>query len=537
VTAYYHDLVKITGLTRDDRGHRVYKAVHMVYTDSQFEGAYDILNFCVANPQGANLPLIGDHWKAGGDEDIWAFCLPDAEVTPVLQPEEDANFWWHVTLTFSTKGMPRRQAGAADGSDPVGPGLPFAVGNPLLEPADIQLEFAKYTEEATFDRFGNPTSNSSFETFRGPQNEWDMNRPSVKVIMNVPNAPVGGASDPTGLGNYIDKVNDAVLWGIPARCVKLSHLSSEKHYYMRNSVYYRVTMTFDVRYPKGASIGGGFDRDLIDKGNMVLNGEWGKMTGSGTTISTGAVDAGGGLIHGTEITVMSGTGYPPNSNVNLLLKPGGNEKACVTVTTDGAGDVNSNPIAVVTPGAGYTASTTYPTDTPIKGTWNLKDIDGGPPDPSNPSHYCQYKDQGGENVVVTLDGAGKPANAQLSIGTPAGSGCQLTVTTSGGRVMTAVVAAPGAGYPSDTVITLKVVNGDNQAAVLVQTAVNGTVESVDTGFYYPGVGPGITWPGSSYANGTWNTAQGGLPGQIHIEKYDEVNFLTISSNFPSTLNN
>lgn len=41
--------------------------------------------------------------------------------------------------------------------------------------------------------------------------------------------------------------------------------------------------------------------------------------------------------------------------------------------------------------------------------WVLDDIDGGPPDPEDPTHFDHYKDHNGENTRVVLDGNGLPA--------------------------------------------------------------------------------------------------------------------------------
>ncbi len=42
------------------------------------------------------------------------------------------------------------------------------------------------------------------------------------------------------------------------------------------------------------------------------------------------------------------------------------------------------------------------------GEWTLDNINGLPPDPTNPTHFDRVKDRRGENMRVMLDGAGKP---------------------------------------------------------------------------------------------------------------------------------
>lgn len=43
--------------------------------------------------------------------------------------------------------------------------------------------------------------------------------------------------------------------------------------------------------------------------------------------------------------------------------------------------------------------------------WILDNIDGEPPDPTNPEHFIRFKDRRGENAKVILNGSGKPADS------------------------------------------------------------------------------------------------------------------------------
>jgi hypothetical protein len=54
---------------------------------------------------------------------------------------------------------------------------------------------------------------------------------------------------------------------------------------------------------------------------------------------------------------------------------------------------------------------------PVTGHWNLININGLPPDPTNPSHFDRFKDRQGENARVILNGAGEPANVLVGTGT------------------------------------------------------------------------------------------------------------------------
>jgi hypothetical protein len=68
-------------------------------------------------------------------------------------------------------------------------------------------------------------------------------------------------------------VNDAILWGLPPRCILLSQVSWERKFYGICFYYYTLHLTFDINYD-------GFDRDLVDEGTKVLNGQWDPVTGN-----------------------------------------------------------------------------------------------------------------------------------------------------------------------------------------------------------------------------------------------------------------
>lgn len=53
----------------------------------------------------------------------------------------------------------------------------------------------------------------------------------------------------------------------------------------------------------------------------------------------------------------------------------------------------------------------------VTGVWELLNIDGQAPNPSNPEHFIRFKDKNGENTNVILNGAGLPAGA-ISTVTP-----------------------------------------------------------------------------------------------------------------------
>lgn len=116
-------------------------------------------------------------------------------------------------------------------------------------------------EEGITDRFGNPITTSSWERFRGQQNEWDANRPQVKIVQNVSLLEVE-------LFTWmVDCVNDRPLWGLPPRCVKLSNVSWEEKFYGQCYKYFTRTLEFDLNRKT-------WDRKFLDESNKVLKGRW-----------------------------------------------------------------------------------------------------------------------------------------------------------------------------------------------------------------------------------------------------------------------
>lgn len=279
--------VRTYEMERDDEGHRNYTVVHLVRTtDEANDGPQTVLNT-------PGLPAIGSTWNFGNDSDLYAFCTPRASVAIHKEREGDPPNTWRVEQLFTSEPLFRCQD--------------TNIEDPLLEPQKISGGFTKYTEEAVTDRFGNILTSSSHELFRGPTVEIDRNRPNVRIEQNV--ATLGLAT----FSQAIDNVNDAVLWGLPARTVKLSDVSWERKYFGVCNVYYTRIFTFDINYDT-------FDRNILDEGTKVLNGHWNTTTGA----------------------------------------------------------------------------------------WTLDNINGSPPDKSNPTHFIRFKDKNGENARVILNGNGEP---------------------------------------------------------------------------------------------------------------------------------
>ena len=224
--------------TRDEEGHREYHPVFLVGCDAT-DGPANAL----ACP---GIPRPGQFWNTSGDADIWAWCHANATVKP--SQTVGPNYQFEVEVVFTTR-PPKRC-------------MDLQITNPLLEPIKISGSFVKDKLEATQDRFGKPLTNTAWEQLRGPQVEFDYSRPTVKIEMNQPilNLPL--------LSALRDCVNDQPLWGLQARCVKLSNVTYERRYYGFCSVYYNIVLEFDINEET-------FDRDLLDEGTKVLSGRWG----------------------------------------------------------------------------------------------------------------------------------------------------------------------------------------------------------------------------------------------------------------------
>lgn len=232
--------------TRDLDSHREYTLTSFVETDDPLDGPSTVL-------QTPGLPQYGDAYAIGNDYDAWAFCTWSMKIRQLVKGEP--NTTWEVEQTFSTKYPDLKSCKESQ------------IEDPLLEPMKVSGSFAKFTEEAAFDLFGKRITNSAFEQIRGPQVEFDANRPSVKIEQNV------ASLDLDLVSSLVDTVNGDVLWGLPARTIKLSNVSWERKYHGLCHVYYTRTLEFEINYKT-------WDKVLADEGTKALNGKWDEATGA-----------------------------------------------------------------------------------------------------------------------------------------------------------------------------------------------------------------------------------------------------------------
>lgn len=228
------------GLTRDSEGHRDYMVRHLVRATDPLDGPETVMNT-------PGLPQIGALWNFGNDTDVWAFCWPDMKIKPHKISENDAVTIWSAEQKFSTRPLSRCQD--------------ETIEDPLLEPDRVSGGFFKYTREVTEDRFGDAIQSSSFETLRGPQVEFDHNRPTVRIGQNVPNLELEVFTP------MVDTLNDDVLWGLPARQIKLSNVSWSRRLFGICDFYFTRDLEFDIDTDT-------FDKTAVDEGTKALHGHW-----------------------------------------------------------------------------------------------------------------------------------------------------------------------------------------------------------------------------------------------------------------------
>ena len=236
-------------LNRDKDGYRTYKIRHYVNTDDFLDGPQVVLN-C------PGLPAVGSVWDFDNDYDPWCYCTPETVVS-IRQGVRDGNKtkFWTVDNIFTNIPGKRCQD--------------QSIEDPLLEPMDISGSFVKYTTEAVFNHDGTRIKTSSHERITGPMVEFDANRPTVRIGQNV------AILDLATFSQMVDTVNDATMWGLPARCIKLSNVSWQRKIYGTCGYYFNRVFDFDVRYDT-------FDRTVPDEGTKCLHGVFADGDDAGT---------------------------------------------------------------------------------------------------------------------------------------------------------------------------------------------------------------------------------------------------------------
>jgi hypothetical protein len=124
----------------------------------------------------------------------------------------------------------------------------------------ISGSFNRWTRETKVDKDDVPIESSSHEPITGI--EKDDTRPTVSFEWNT------AVLDLSGMTNLINKVNDAPMWGVGARCIKLNEISWSRKVYGQSGFYFTKKFDFEVRFDT-------FDfAKILQTGFKCLRGAW-----------------------------------------------------------------------------------------------------------------------------------------------------------------------------------------------------------------------------------------------------------------------
>lgn len=217
----------------DEEGHREYPVDWLVQTGGPAYGPTWAL-------AASGLPLPGASLSIGSTTDSWAFYQRKGSAK--FLKRESRRDVWIVTTVFSTKPARRCQTDS--------------IGNPLLEPAKWKGGTAKYTVESSVDKDGDPLLNSANQRFTGPIVQTVRTHATISLEMNV------AWFDLAFLAGYVEAVNDATFWGLPARTLKCTDFDWTQELYGTCSKYYQVAFGFEINPDT-------WDLSLLDEGDMV----------------------------------------------------------------------------------------------------------------------------------------------------------------------------------------------------------------------------------------------------------------------------
>ena len=319
-------------LARDDNGFRTYSVEYDVEA-SVSDGPYTIMHAVGLPTVGSPLSILGF-----SGVDPWVWCRPEIRVDIKRGQAQGPVRWYTVECVFSNHYMENRSYRCNS----------TEILSPLLEPQRVRSGMNKVPFEAKYDRHGHRLVTSANEPLTGQNVTFDYGRPTVHIEQNV-----GDLQLPL-ISSMFNTVNDSPLWGVPARCVKLSSVSWERRVMMACTYFYTRIFDFEIdmymRDKDGNQIG--FDRELWDHGSMCLRGHW---------------------ITDTE---------SPYYKAYLLLSD------TIRTVPDPIKEDPDDQDPELPEGSCY-----------------LKDIDQG--------DLIAYKDMSYENTRAFLDGHGRPANTQI----------------------------------------------------------------------------------------------------------------------------
>jgi hypothetical protein len=212
--------LKNVSMSRDEEGHRTYECTWIFNTDSPLDGPETVL-------QAVNTVLpTGSVYSIDNDYDPWAFCTPRLAIAPHPgYSDGDVVQSWQITNEYTTKPMQRCNT--------------TQIENPLLEPYTLSGDFVHVSREMKTDRFDRALRHSNLEPILGPEVEEKVSYPSISISFNSAVLPA------STFNLLINKVNDAPLWGFPARCVRFTDCRFERVLYGICFYYYKIQYTFE----------------------------------------------------------------------------------------------------------------------------------------------------------------------------------------------------------------------------------------------------------------------------------------------------
>lgn len=243
----------------DEDGARTYKVVWQIESDNGLDGPANVL-------QTPGLPVPGTMWNYLNDIDIWAWCRPNATVRRHRgDNSQDPIRLWELEQTFSTKRPSREQGQRQQPPNQ-------RTEDPIFLPPKISGSTVEFQVEDPIDwRTGIRALTSAREPIRGPAVTFDDCRSQIVIEQNVLVLQLDL------LEQMKATVNDSVLWGRPARHIKLKSWTWDWTYYGQSFRYFVRRLTFELytRFdPTTFTYKSGWDRVIVDEGTLVLRGEW-----------------------------------------------------------------------------------------------------------------------------------------------------------------------------------------------------------------------------------------------------------------------
>jgi hypothetical protein len=274
----------------DPDGHRTWNVEFTVQSDDMADGPATAV-------QTPGLPLFGDVYQIGNDVDVWAwFRAGPTSIVP--QSDKGGNQFFYISYVATTRPPDAGAPGASGGKDDKGARKKCAdqrIEDPLSEPPAVSGSSVRYSREEEFDKDGKPFRYTSFEKILGQFREFDAHREQVVIEQNVLNL------ERSLVKSLLDKLNDAPLWDMPARCWKLSDWDWQRKSYGTCGFYYTRKLTFEcdaLEVPPGSNLYShpvlfqwlvagpdgrywlpGHDKYVLDWSAKVLNGHWLWSTG------------------------------------------------------------------------------------------------------------------------------------------------------------------------------------------------------------------------------------------------------------------